>query len=55
MKIPSKQKLQQIASKHSLDIDIQELMKSVLRKRILFWLLIPILHQLNFHVSERIF
>ena len=55
MKIPSKQNFQQIASKRSLDIDIQDLMKSVLRNRIIFWLLILLLHQINLHVSERIF
>ena len=46
MKIPDKRELQQTVFNHSSYIDFQN--------HILFWLLIPLLHQIMFYVLERI-
>ena len=58
MKIPSKRELQQIVFNHSSGIDFQNfinLYKSVPRNHILFWLLILLLYEIIFLISERIF
>ena len=59
MKIPNKRELKQIAFNHSSDIDFQDFLniykKSTAKSYSFFWLLILLLHQKNFNVSERIF
>ena len=58
MEIPNKQELQQIMFKNLSDIDFKDFMnhyKNVLENHILFWLLMLLLHQRIFHISERFF
>ena len=58
MKISSKRELQQISFNHSSDIDFQDFMnlyKKRTEKPYSFLVLILLLHQIIFHVSERIF
>ena len=58
MEIPNKQELQQIVFKNLSDIDFKDFMnhyKNVMENHILFWLLMLLLHQIIFHVSERFF
>ena len=58
MKIPNKREFQQTASNHSSILAFKTLwifIKCALQNRILFWLLILLLHQIILHVLDRIF
>ena len=55
MKFLNKRELQQITFNNLSDINFQDLMnlyKNLLQNLIVFWLLIPLLHQIILHVSE---
>ena len=57
MKIPDKQKLQQIAFNHSSDIDFKDFMnhyKNVLQNHSHLYLSMLLLHQITLYVSKRI-
>ena len=58
MKIPNKQELQQIEFNHSSDIDFKDFMnlyKKCTEKSYSFLVIMLLLHQIIFYVSERIF
>ena len=58
-KIPNKRQLQQVAYNHSSDIHFNDFMnnvkKNVLKKNILFELMIRLYHQVTFYGLEKIF
>ena len=58
MKIPNKQELQQIVSNNLSDIDFKDFMnlcKKYHAKPYSFWVIILLVYQIIFYVSERIF